>query len=248
MFTKALPFDGKVVVLDIGATKHIFNLVSDFGSDFDPNARSTFNVVQASIVSSVGSGTVTFAKRDVSTGHAIGLQFVGAHCIPGQPSNRVSVVVLEDAGFSVDFGARQISNGGVAFSFSRVGNHYLIHEEHAGSLDTYMACAAYHDDSDRVHRDKTDWKFERTKRHFEQHGPFSLELFASEDNHILDVYCTTGNTCFSRDWAGKACYGNPPFEHDIILRCLQKAPSDFAREPQSTKFLFILPKWETASW
>eukprot|EP00854_Cymbomonas_tetramitiformis_P022488 gene22488-biopygen23222 len=125
IFTRALPlpaFSGKVALLDNGATKHIFNLVSDFGSDFDPASSSTFSVVQASIVSSVGSGTVTLAKLDVSTGHAIGLQFAGAHCIPGQPFNLVSVVALEDAGFSVDFGARQISSGGVAFSFSRVGN------------------------------------------------------------------------------------------------------------------------------
>eukprot|EP00854_Cymbomonas_tetramitiformis_P034704 gene34704-biopygen35866 len=108
-----------------------------------------------------------------------------------------------------------------------------------------MACAAYHDDSDR---DKTDWKFEKAGKHIEEHGLFTLELFASIDNHILDDYCTTGNPCFCRDWAGKDCYGNPPYEHDIILRCLQKALSDFAREPQSTKFLFVLARWETASW
>ncbi|KAK3244687.1 hypothetical protein CYMTET_45715 [Cymbomonas tetramitiformis] len=249
IFTRALPltaFGGKVAVIDSGATKHIFNMVSDFGDDFDPASSSTFSVVQAGTVSSEGSGTVTFAKLDVSTGRAVGLQFTGAHCIPGQPFNLVSVVALEDAGFSVDFGARQISSGGVTFSFSRVGNQYIIYEDQiSGTLDTYMACAAYHDDSDR---DKTDWKFEEAGKHIEEHGPFTLELFASVDNHILDDYCTTENPCFSRDWAGKACYGNPPYEHDTILRCLQKALSDFARAPQSTKFLLVLPRWETASW
>eukprot|EP00854_Cymbomonas_tetramitiformis_P021447 gene21447-biopygen22138 len=108
-----------------------------------------------------------------------------------------------------------------------------------------MACAAYHDDSDR---DKIDWKFEEAGKHIEEHGPFTLELFASSDNHILDDYCTSDNPCFCRDWAGKACYGNPPYEHDTILRCLQNALSDFARAPQSTKFLLVLPRWETASW
>ncbi|KAK3266748.1 hypothetical protein CYMTET_24652 [Cymbomonas tetramitiformis] len=249
IFTRALPltaFGGKVAMIDSGATKHIFNMVSDFGDDFDPASSSTFSVVQAGTVCSEGSGTVTFAKLDVSTGRAVGLQFTGAHCIPGQPFNLVSVVALADAGFSVDFGARQISSGGVTFSFSRVGNQYIIYEDQiSGTLDTYMACAAYHDDSDR---DKTDWKFEDTGKHIEQHGPFTLELFASVDNHILDDYCTTDNPCFSRDWAGKACYGNPPYEHATILRCLQKALSDFARAPQSTKFLLVLPRWETASW
>ncbi|KAK3280647.1 hypothetical protein CYMTET_11520 [Cymbomonas tetramitiformis] len=249
ILARALPltaFGGKVAMIDSGATKHIFNMVSDFGDDFDPASCSTFSVVQAGTVCSEGSGTVTFAKLDVSTGRAVGLQFTGAHCIPGRPFNLVSVVALEDAGFSVDFGARQISSGGVTFSFSRVGNQYIIYEDQmSGTLDTYMACAAYHDDSDR---DKTDQKFEEAGKHIEQHGPFTLELFASVDNHILDEYCTTDNPCFGRDWVGKACYGNPPYEHDTILRCLQKALSDFARAPQSTKFLLVLPRWETASW
>ncbi|KAK3282268.1 hypothetical protein CYMTET_9991 [Cymbomonas tetramitiformis] len=249
VFTRALPLaacGGQVAMLDSGASKHIFNSVADFGDDFDATSSSTFSVVQAGTVSSEGSGMVTFAKLDVSTGRAVGLQFTGAHCIPGQPFNLVSVVALEDAGFSVDFGARQISNGGVTFSFSRVGNQYIIYEDQiSGTLDTYMACAAYHDDSDR---DKTDWKFEEAEKHIEEHGPFTLELFASSDNHILDNYCTTDNPCFCRDWAGEACYGNPPYEHDTILRCLQKALSDFDRAPHSTKFLLVLPRWETASW
>ncbi|KAK3270667.1 hypothetical protein CYMTET_20947 [Cymbomonas tetramitiformis] len=249
VFTRALPLaacGGQVAMLDSGTSKHIFNSVADFGDDFDATSSSTFSVVQAGTVSSEGSGTVTFAKLDVSTGRAVGLQFTGAHCIPGQPFNLVSVVALEDAGFSVDFGARQISNGGVTFSFSRVGNQYIIYEDQiSGTLDTYMACAAYHDDSDR---DKTDWKFEEAGKHIEEHGPFTLELFASSDNHILDSYCTTDNPCFCRDWAGEACYGNPPYEHDTILRCLQKALGDFDRAPHSTKFLLVLPRWETASW
>ncbi|KAK3274978.1 hypothetical protein CYMTET_16871 [Cymbomonas tetramitiformis] len=249
VFTRALPLaacGGQVAMLDSGASKHIFNSVADFGDDFDATSSSTFSVVQAGTVSSEGSGTVTFAKLDVSTGRAVGLNFTGAHCIPGRPFNLVSVVALEDAGFSVDFGARQISNGGVTFSFSRVGNQYIIYEDQiSGTLDTYMACAAYHDDSDR---DKTDWKFEMAGKHIEEHGPFTLELFASSDNHILDNYCTTDSPCFCRDWAGEACYGNPPYEHDTILRCLQKALGDFDRAPHSTKFLLVLTRWETASW
>ncbi|KAK3233925.1 hypothetical protein CYMTET_55805 [Cymbomonas tetramitiformis] len=181
VFASALPLaagGGQVAMLDSGASKHIFNSVADFGDDFDATSSSTFSVVQAGTVSSEGSGTVTFAKLDVSTGRAVGLQFTGAHCIPGQPFNLVSVVALEDAGFGVDFGARKISSGGVTFSFSRVGNQYIIYEDQiSGTLDTYMACAAYHDDSGR---DKTDWKFEKAGKHIEEHGPFTLELFASK--------------------------------------------------------------------
>ncbi|KAK3235326.1 hypothetical protein CYMTET_54462, partial [Cymbomonas tetramitiformis] len=237
---------GKCAILDSGATRHIFNSMDVFGEDFDPEARESFRVVQTRAVSSTGSGSVTFANTDLQSGRLIGLRLLDAHCIPGQSFNLISVVALEDAGFSVDFGARQISSGGAVFSFSRIGNQSIIHEDCTGTPDTYMACAA-HTDRDQQ-RDRSDWKFEDTEPHFTIHGPFHLELFASDDNHILSDYCTLIDSCFDKDWAGRSCYGNPPFEHEIILRCLQKALEDFARDPAHTKFLFVLPKWTASSW
>ncbi|KAK3283501.1 hypothetical protein CYMTET_8801 [Cymbomonas tetramitiformis] len=237
---------GKCALLDSGATKHIFNSMSVFNGDFDLEARESFRVVQAQAVSSTGSGSVTFAKTDLQSGRLVGLRLLGAHCIPGQSFNLISVVDLEDAGFRVDFGARQISSGGAVFSFSRIGNQYIIKEDCTGALDTYMACAAHADRDEQ--RDRSDWKFEDTEPHFTIHGPFHLELFASDDNHILSDYCTVTDSCFDKDWAGRSCYGNPPFEHEIILRCLQKALEDFARDPAHTKLLFVLPKWTTSSW
>ncbi|KAK3262905.1 hypothetical protein CYMTET_28266 [Cymbomonas tetramitiformis] len=106
--------------------------------------------------------------------------------------------------------------------------------------------------SGRLHdgdqRGRFDWKFEDTEPHFTTHRPFFLELFAFEGNHILATYCTSSDTCLVKDWAGKPCYGNPPFDHDIILKCLQKALADFDKDPVNTKFMFVLPKWVTASW
>ncbi|KAK3258801.1 hypothetical protein CYMTET_32175 [Cymbomonas tetramitiformis] len=237
---------GKCAILDSGATRHIFSSMDVFGEDFDPEALESFRVVQTRAVSSTGSGSVTFAKADLRSGRLIGLQLLDAHCIPGQSFNLISVAALEDAGFGVDFGARQVSGGGAVFSFSRIGNQYIIHEDCTGTPDTYMACAA-HTDRDQQ-RDRSDWKFEDTEPHFTIHGPFHLELFASDDNHILSDYCTLIDSCFDKDWSGRSCYGNPPFEHEIILRCLQKALEDFARDPAHTKFLFVLPKWTTSSW
>ncbi|KAK3242044.1 hypothetical protein CYMTET_48237 [Cymbomonas tetramitiformis] len=235
----------KSAVIDSGATKHIFNSVQVFNADYDTAACETFSVVQSQSVSSSGSGSVTFAKKDVKSGRMVGLQLLGTHCIPGKPFNLLSVVALEDAGFLVDFGARTVSKGGVVFSFARVGNQYIMHEDTYETLDTHLACAAKHTDDQR---DRSDWKFEDTKPHFTTHGPFLLELFSSDDNHILDDYCTITDTCFGKDWAGRHCYGNPPFDHDIILQCLQKALTDFDRDPPNTKFMFVLPKWVTASW
>ncbi|KAK3260638.1 hypothetical protein CYMTET_30413 [Cymbomonas tetramitiformis] len=233
--------EDKSVVIDSGATKHIFNSVRVFNADYDTTACETFSVVQSQSVDSSGSGSVTFAKRDVESGRMIGLRFLDTHCIPGQPFNLLS----EDAGFRVDFGARTLSKGGVVFSFARIGNQYIMHEDTHSTLDTHLACAVTHTDDQR---DRSDWKFEDTKPHFTTHGPFLLELFSSDDNHILEHYYTITDSCFDKDWAGKQCYGNPPFDHDIILQCLQKALADFARDPSNTKFMFILPKWVTASW
>ncbi|KAK3267377.1 hypothetical protein CYMTET_24057 [Cymbomonas tetramitiformis] len=235
----------KSAVIDSGATKHIFNPVRVFNADYDTAACEIFSVVRSQSVSSSGSGSVTFAKKDVKSGRMVGLQLLGTHCIPGQPFNLSSVVALEDAGFLVDFGAKTVSKGGVVFSFARVGNQYIMHEDTYETLDTHLACAAKHTDDQRG---RSDWKFEDTKPHFTTHGPFLLELFSSDDNHILDDYCTTTDTCFGNDWAGRHCYGNPPFDHDIILQCLQKAYTDFDRDPSNTKFMFVLPKWVTASW
>ncbi|KAK3260702.1 hypothetical protein CYMTET_30352 [Cymbomonas tetramitiformis] len=235
----------KSAVIDSGATKHIFNSVQVFNADYDTEACETFSVVHSQSVCSSNSGSVTFAKKDVKSGRMVGLQLLGTHCIPGQPFNLLSVVALEDAGFLVDFGARTVSKGGAVFSFARVGNQYIMHEDTYETLDTHLACAAKHIDDQR---DRFDWKFEDTKPHFTTHGPFLLELCSSDDNHILDDNCTITDTCFVKDWAGRHCYGNPPFDHDIILKCLQKALTDFDRDPPNTKFMFVLPKWVTTSW
>ncbi|KAK3277181.1 hypothetical protein CYMTET_14805 [Cymbomonas tetramitiformis] len=210
----------KSAILDSGAIKHIFNSAAVFDEDYDSEAFETFRVVQSETVSSAGSGSVTFAKRDVRSGRLVGLRLRDAHCIPGQSFNLISVVALEDAGFSVDFGARQVSRGGAVFSFSRVANPYVMTEDCIGAPETYMACAVHTEHGPQ--QDKSDWKFEDTEPHFTTHGPFSLELFASDDNHILNDYCTVTDTCFDKDLSSKSCYGNPPFDHQIILRCLQK--------------------------
>ncbi|KAK3274016.1 hypothetical protein CYMTET_17778 [Cymbomonas tetramitiformis] len=236
---------GKSAVLDSGATKHIFNSEEVFNANYNTEARETFKVVQSKAISSSGSGSVTFAKRDTKSGRMVGLQLLGAHCTPGQPFNLLSVVALEDVGFLVDFGARSVSKGGVVFCFARIGNQYIVHEDYAETLDTYLACAIQHDGDQR---DRFDWKFEDTEPHFTTHGPFFLELFASEGNHILATYCTLSDTCFIKDRVGKHFYGNPPFDHDIILKCLQKALANFDKDPVNTKFMFVLPKWVTASW
>jgi len=46
----------------------------------------------------------------------------------------------------------------------------------------------------------------------------------------------------------QAFYGNPKYANDDIYRALDKAVSEFQKAPETTKFMFVLPKWETANW
>ncbi|KAK3237694.1 hypothetical protein CYMTET_52246 [Cymbomonas tetramitiformis] len=99
-----------------------------------------------------------------------------------------------------------------------------------------------------VARDKWNWRFEDLVDHDEQLGPIEVELFASEDNNHYKCYYTVKDSAFDKCWSGRFCYRNPPYEHEIIMNCLQKALHDFEAEPVTTRFLFVLPKWETATW
>ncbi|KAK3256349.1 hypothetical protein CYMTET_34511, partial [Cymbomonas tetramitiformis] len=178
-------------------------------------------------VVSEGSGTVTMCKLDQSSGSGVDLQLTHCHYIPHQPFNLVLVVALEDAGFTVDFGAWRILKGDLSFSFTKVGEKYVLRDDDA---------------------DGTGGPRE------EEVGPFDVDLFASEDNRhpAFVCYYWVDGSSFNTDWLGRACYENPPYEHDIILRCLQKAIRDCDSAPACTKFnakfVVVLRKWETTSW
>ncbi|KAK3235370.1 hypothetical protein CYMTET_54426 [Cymbomonas tetramitiformis] len=94
-------------------------------------------------------------------------------------------------------------------------------------------------------RDKWNWRFEDLEDHDEQLGPIEVELFVSEDNEHYKCYYTVKDSAFDKCWSGRFCYGNPPYEDAIRMKCLQKA---LRAEPVTTRFLFVLPKWETATW
>ncbi|KAK3234035.1 hypothetical protein CYMTET_55695 [Cymbomonas tetramitiformis] len=95
-------------------------------------------------------------------------------------------------------------------------------------------------------RDRWNWRFEDLEDHAEQLGPIEVELFASEDNEHYKCYYTVKDSAFDKCWSGRFCYGNPPYEHEIRMKCLQKALHDFEAEPVTTRFLFVLsaPKSE----
>ena len=86
------------------------------------------------------------------------------------------------------------------------------------------------------------------KKNYEKYGPFEVELFSSDTNHFLDNYVTEKQNSFLIEWSKCFFYGNPKFQNEFIYKTLSKAVTDFSLAPDLTKFLFVLPKWETAPW
>lgn len=82
----------------------------------------------------------------------------------------------------------------------------------------------------------------------EKYGPFNMELFASEENHLLPSYITAEQNSFLQEWTKRSYYGNPKYDNDTIYRVLDKAVNDFRVAPDNTKFCFILPKWINSPW
>jgi hypothetical protein len=82
----------------------------------------------------------------------------------------------------------------------------------------------------------------------EQYGPFNMELFASDENHLLPSYVTAEQNSFLQEWTKRSYYGNPEYDNSTIYKVLEKAINDFRVAPDNTKFCFILPKWVNSPW
>jgi hypothetical protein len=79
-----------------------------------------------------------------------------------------------------------------------------------------------------------------------EHGPFSVDLFASHTNHLLPTYysrhytpTTSGVDAFAQSWRG-VCWAHPPFA--MLDRVLQYASLSLA------SLCLICPFWPAAAW
>ena len=106
-----------------------------------------------------------------------------------------------------------------------------------------------------------DYKFctERFKTLDEQHGPFDQELYSDKHNQQKSVntemmHFSKENPAESHCWKNKNNYGNCPYTDHSISKMLNKAMEDFMDavehpgEENKTKYVFILPAWETSPW
>ena len=104
--------------------------------------------------------------------------------------------------------------------------------------------------SNSLGRDTWDWQFIRSE--FtplnEKYGPFDIELFRNSNNNLLEEGYDEIQNAFNQPWASKSNYGNPVYEARFIYRMFSKALADFDTDPTGTKFMFVLPKWESSNW
>ena len=79
---------------------------------------------------------------------------------------------------------------------------------------------------------------------------FTYALFSDEkkENALLPETFTPIDNAFQHSWTNSYFYGNPDYSDEFIKRTLTKALWDFSEQPFSTKFMFIVPNWTSASW
>ena len=83
----------------------------------------------------------------------------------------------------------------------------------------------------------------------ERFGPFDIELFASDQNNHITKYYTSRDNAFNKTWSKQNCYGNCPYNNEIIYKMLQKSMDDFISDNTlSTTYTFILPEWTNTPW
>jgi hypothetical protein len=96
-------------------------------------------------------------------------------------------------------------------------------------------------------RDRQDW-FLRDGIFHQLHtlfGPFQVEAFCDNSMHnkhelVPEGWCPK-NSAMSKVWAGRRIYGSPPFEYTFVLKVLEKALAEFAKDPSQSRFVFVLP-------
>jgi phage N-6-adenine-methyltransferase len=69
---------------------------------------------------------------------------------------------------------------------------------------------------------------------------FTIDLFASDDNHKLPRYFTEKDDALKQSWKGERGFANPPWS--ITRRCLEKA-----HEERHHSFSLFLVKFDTST-
>ena len=86
-----------------------------------------------------------------------------------------------------------------------------------------------------------------------RNGKFDVDLFTDGKGPVLgnaqeENYYSEDDPAENYDWVGKSFYGNPIYKSQSLRKTLEKANSDFLKDPENTSFLFIMPYLPQADW
>lgn len=239
----------KTFKVDSGAQVHICNNRKWF-TNLRAERRPTSGVAQT-LTYTNGVGDIEFVPT-TTNGVPVKILLKDVYYIPQQRHNLISYGKLVQAGFDVRLDIGKISHGDKIFSVPMVDGLFPWQEE---TLDD-VAKIAMATTTPRVPRDRADWQilFSEFTKMAELHSagdPRTLwiELFRKKGNEVCDKgYTYPDQDAFAHEWTGGDYYGNPVYEESFIMRTLDKALIDFAKDPQGTRFIFVLPEWKSASW
>ena len=194
------------------------------------------------------------------------ITLTNVHWIPDQPHNLISYSRMEDAGFRWSPENRTMKHGihtfhhdrdGGTFPWSEPDDSYEFSDSSTPgwpSDDSYVAKTAAARPT--VPRDTADWQillptFDDVMSPFTPTGEpraHWFELFRKPGNEVCAKGHSLTDSAFNHSWQGRDNYGNPVFEERFLDRTFDKALNDFAKSPDDTRFVFIVPKWPTAQW
>lgn len=82
-----------------------------------------------------------------------------------------------------------------------------------------------------------------------RYGPHDIDLFATNNNAQLSrffsrFYCpgSEGVDALAHDWRGLNCYGNPPYDPDLLLAVVQKLRTE------QVAATLVVPYWTAQAW
>lgn len=232
-------------MVDSGADHSVVALESDFiPGTFSSEVTKHFDTANGR-TRCAGFGSILLILYNMTTQKYEKLVHTNVALVENSTKRILSVSVLEDFGIYFCTETRELYGNIGTYGIQRIGGLYYV-KSYFTSSDVH----AVNNISAAVEIDTTDWRvlqseFDKLMRDF---GPFTFELFASDDNHFLKDYYTLKNSAFKYMWILYFFYGNPIFKNDFIVKMLTHAMESFIQEPGSTSFLFILPAWYTASW
>ena len=101
-------------------------------------------------------------------------------------------------------------------------------------------------------RDNQDWKlnYQEYHRWFTRVGPFDVDACCDPQgkNKLVVKYWSVDDSCLNHCWAGMKVWCNPPYNGDpeFVRQVLLHFKQGYARDPEHTSAVFILPEWDGA--